>query len=144
MATCGSQVTAGASVIGQITTAGVITTFAVPPPGQGSNGGIVTGPDGNLWYTEGVGNKIARVALGGAPVPPAFTDGPPPNGTMGTAYNFTYTASGTTPITFAVTTGALPTGLALSSAGVISGTPTATGTSCERGVGELGANVTAA
>jgi putative Ig domain-containing protein len=37
-------------------------------------------------------------------------------------------ANGTAPYTWSVTTGALPTGLTLSPAGVISGTPTATGT----------------
>ncbi len=49
-----------------------------------------------------------------------------PNGTIGVAYNATITASGgTSPYTFAVASGALPPGLALSSGGVISGTPTA-------------------
>jgi len=52
------------------------------------------------------------------------------NATRGTAYNATLTASGATaPYSFAVTGGAVPAGLALSSAGVISGTPTGTGTS---------------
>jgi hypothetical protein len=61
--------------------------------------------------------------------PPAFTDGPPPSSaTLGTPYNFTYTASGSPAPTFSVTSGALPTGLTLSAAGVISGTPNATGT----------------
>ena len=57
---------------------------------------------------------------------PTFTDGPP-SSQAGTnaAYNFTYTASGTAPITYSVTAGALPTGLTLSSGGIISGTPAA-------------------
>ena len=51
-----------------------------------------------------------------------------PAGVAGTAYTQTLTASGGTPgYTFAVTTGALPAGLTLSPAGVISGTPTASG-----------------
>ena len=59
---------------------------------------------------------------------PAFTNGPPPNsGTVGTAYNFSFTASGAPAPTFAVTAGALPAGLSLSTAGVISGTPTTAG-----------------
>lgn len=57
---------------------------------------------------------------------PVFTDGPPSSlaGTNAN-YSFTFTATGATPITFAVTAGALPTGLTLSSAGVISGIPNA-------------------
>jgi hypothetical protein len=51
-------------------------------------------------------------------------------GTVGTAYNFQLTASGgVPPYTWAVASGStLPAGLALSSAGVVSGTPTASGT----------------
>ncbi|MEO6154476.1 MAG: autotransporter domain-containing protein, partial [Thermomonas sp.] len=52
-----------------------------------------------------------------------------PGGTLGVAYSQTITASGgTTPYSFAVTAGSLPTGLVLTSAGVLSGTPTASGT----------------
>jgi hypothetical protein len=51
-----------------------------------------------------------------------------PNGIVGTAYSQTLTASGGfTPFTWTVSAGALPAGLTLSSAGVISGTPTAAG-----------------
>ena len=48
-------------------------------------------------------------------------------GTVDTLYPTTYfTATGTAPITWSVTAGTLPTGLTFSSAGVLSGTPTAT------------------
>jgi hypothetical protein len=51
-----------------------------------------------------------------------------PNGTVGTAYNQTLTASGgTAPHTFAVTTGSLPNGLNLATSGALTGTPTASG-----------------
>jgi hypothetical protein len=51
-----------------------------------------------------------------------------PNGTVGIAYSQTITASGATaPYTFAITAGALPAGLSLTSAGLLSGTPTAGG-----------------
>lgn len=51
-----------------------------------------------------------------------------PGGTANTAYSQTVTATGgTTPYTYAVTGGALPTGLTLSAVGVLSGTPTQAG-----------------
>jgi hypothetical protein len=51
------------------------------------------------------------------------------NGDSGSPYSQTITATGGTgPYTFAKTAGTLPTGLTLSTAGVLSGTPTATGT----------------
>ncbi|MBX7218660.1 MAG: putative Ig domain-containing protein [Blastocatellia bacterium] len=52
-----------------------------------------------------------------------------PNGTAGTGYSQNLSGSGgTSPYSFAVTSGALPTGLALAPGGTLSGTPTATGT----------------
>jgi uncharacterized protein YhjY with autotransporter beta-barrel domain len=51
-----------------------------------------------------------------------------PAGTAGVAYSQTFGASGgIAPYTFAVSSGALPAGLTLTSAGVLSGTPTAAG-----------------
>ena len=52
-----------------------------------------------------------------------------PGGTFGSAYSQSVTASGgTAPYTYVVTAGALPSGVGLSSAGLISGTPLASGT----------------
>jgi len=49
------------------------------------------------------------------------------DGTVGTLYPTTpFTATGTAPITWSIVSGTLPTGLAFSSGGVLSGTPTAT------------------
>ena len=61
---------------------------------------------------------------------PTFTASTPPTtGTAAAAYSsYTFTASGSTPMAFTVLSGSLPTGLALSSAGVLSGTPTVAGT----------------
>lgn len=59
---------------------------------------------------------------------PSITTTSLASGTTGTAYSQTLTASGTTPVTWTVSAGTLPTGLSLSSAGVISGTPTTAGT----------------
>lgn len=70
-----------------------------------------------------------------AAVPPvcpviSLSPGTLPDGTIGVAYSQAITASGgTAPYTFAVTSGTLPAGLALSAAGVVSGTPTAAGSS---------------
>ena len=47
---------------------------------------------------------------------------------MGTPYAHTYTARSALPLTFALTAGALPPGVAVSAAGVISGIPTFPGT----------------
>ena len=58
------------------------------------------------------------------------TASPLPPGTLNVAYNSTLAASGgTTPYTWSLASGNLPAGVTLSSAGVISGTPTAYGTS---------------
>ncbi|MCU7647184.1 putative Ig domain-containing protein [Pseudomonas piscis] len=60
----------------------------------------------------------------------AITPTTVPNGTQGTAYSTTLTASGgTAPYTYAITSGSLPAGLSLnSSSGLVSGTPSASGT----------------
>ncbi|HDX8360667.1 TPA: putative Ig domain-containing protein, partial [Aeromonas hydrophila] len=53
-----------------------------------------------------------------------------PDGTQGTAYNQTVTATGgSAPYTYAITAGSLPAGLSLNtSSGMISGTPSVSGT----------------
>ncbi|QJD78771.1 putative Ig domain-containing protein [Spirosoma rhododendri] len=52
-----------------------------------------------------------------------------PDGTQGTAYSQTFTAlGGTTPYAYAITSGALPSGMSFSSGGTLSGTPTSSGT----------------
>jgi hypothetical protein len=53
-----------------------------------------------------------------------------PSGTVGVAYSQTLAGTGgTTPYTWSISAGTLPAGLTLSAAGVLSGTPTAAGTS---------------
>ncbi len=71
--------------------------------------------------------KIAWTRPGGGAAPaitsPAFLVA----GTVDTLYpSTTFMATGTAPITWSVTAGTLPTGMSFSSAGVLSGTPTAT------------------
>ena len=53
-------VAGGNDKVGRITTAGTMTLYPIPTSGAGPNA-IVTGPDGNLWFTELEGNKIGRV-----------------------------------------------------------------------------------
>ncbi len=64
----------------------------------------------------------------GSPGPLAITTTSLPNGTVGTAYSTTLAATGgTTPYTWSLTSGTLPSGLSLNaSTGAINGTPTAT------------------
>ena len=62
-------------------------------------------------------------------VPVTVSPGSLPNAAVAAAYSQTLTASGgTAAYTFGLTAGALPSGLTLSSGGVLSGTPTAGGT----------------
>jgi len=103
---------------------GVLT--GTPPNATGSPFTItVTSGDGGTVPTITQTFTLTVVA----PAPPVFTSSPPSSpATLGTAYSFTCTASGfPAPSNFAVASGLLPTGLSLSPAGVISGTPTTGG-----------------
>ena len=59
---------------------------------------------------------------------PVITTNALPNGILNTAYNHSLTATGTTPITWSITSGSLPNGLSLAANGTISGTPKKIGT----------------
>jgi virginiamycin B lyase len=54
----------GGNQIGRIS-AGVITTYPVPTTNSGP-GGITTGSDGSLWFTEIYGNNIGRIFTNGS------------------------------------------------------------------------------
>jgi len=74
--------------------------------------------------------KSASVSLTVTPPPTVTTTSPVTAGTVGAAYSVTLQASGGAgALTWSLASGTLPNGLSLSSGGVISGTPTATGTS---------------
>ncbi|XQA69621.1 putative Ig domain-containing protein [Xanthomonas sacchari] len=76
--------------------------------------------------TPGQASRSYTLAI----VAPTLTVAPStlPSGTAGTAYNQTLsTSGGTAPYTYALSSGALPAGLSLSSTGVLSGTPTVAG-----------------
>jgi len=55
--------------IAKSTLSGAITEFAVPTLSSnglgGTIGGIATGQDGNIWFTEKVASKIGRITLSG-------------------------------------------------------------------------------
>ena len=75
----------------------------------------------------GVTNQQLRITITNTNVAPTFTSTNQATGQVGVAFLFTNTASGTAPITFGETR--LPAGLSLVTAtGVITGTPTASGT----------------
>ena len=117
-------------------------TFSVPantlPTGLSLNptSGAITGTPtatGVFTGTITASNGIVTAATQNFSITinqaPAFTSAAPTStGSAGTAYNFTCSASGYPVPTFSRTAGALPTGLTLSNAGIISGTPSAAGT----------------
>ena len=78
-----------------------------------------------------VQTKSVTLTLAVAPLPLVVTTSSLPSGVSGTRYsNLLQASGGTTPYTWSVTSGSLPAGLKLASAtGLISGTPTAAGTS---------------
>jgi hypothetical protein len=74
-----------------------------------------------------LGMTACKDSGGGTGTAPAITTASLPGGTVGTVYSQTLAATGDAPITWSKENGDLPGGLTLSSAGVISGTPTAAG-----------------
>lgn len=114
-----------------------VTAGALPPGLALSGGGTISGTaiaGGTYNFTITArdnngftGARAYTVAIGA----PTVTISPAtvPAATVGTAYSQTVSASGgTAPYTFSVSSGALPAGMTLSSAGALSGTPTAGGT----------------
>lgn len=114
-----------------------VTAGALPNGLSLSSSGALSGTpaaSGNFSFTitasdahSQTGSRSYTLAVGA----PTVTVSPAslPAGTGGTAYSQTLTASGgNAPYSFALTAGALPPGLTLSSGGVLSGTPTVAGT----------------
>ena len=66
---------------------------------------------------------LAGLSLG----TPATITGTPPAATVGAAYSYAFTTDGSAPVSVQVVAGSLPPGLALSTSGVLSGTPTTAG-----------------
>ncbi len=114
---------------------------ATSPPEATNAQGIATAPTFTANITQGSYNVTAAVAGVALPANFALTNQPPPpltittaslpGGQVNLAYSQTLAATGgLTPYSWSVSTGALPAGLTLNAAtGVISGTPSAIGTS---------------
>lgn len=111
------------------------------PPGLQLTAGVLTGTPttpGTYTFTISAQNSVAtiisvsnQITITAAPVAPTITSGDASRsiapGTPITPY--TYTATGTGPITFSVSQGTLPPGVTLNpTTGVLSGTPTDSGT----------------
>lgn len=74
------------------------------------------------------GTRLWHYREGKRRTPPTITSAAPTGIAYGVAVNHPYTATGSTPITWSVTAGALPTGLSLNAGtGALTGTPTASG-----------------
>ncbi len=113
--------------------AGALPSGITLSPGGSLSG--TTGQAGAFSFTARVVDANGRVAtrpFSFNVAAPTITIAPAtlPNGTFGVPYSETVSASGgATPYSYAVTAGALPTGLSLgTSSGTIQGTPTAAGT----------------
>ncbi|MGO1003140.1 autotransporter domain-containing protein [Lysobacter sp. CA196] len=123
----------------QVVVAQAATSFVFPtrlPQGANWNVSVLSHPAGQLCTINpssglAIASDVTNLVLNCATV--AVTVNPPtlPNAALNTAYSQTLSATsangGVAPYTFTVTAGALPAGLALSSAGALSGTPTAAG-----------------
>ncbi|MEO8614603.1 MAG: putative Ig domain-containing protein, partial [Luteolibacter sp.] len=104
-----------------------------------SSGGVIAGTPGSQGtsnFTIGVAGTDTASSTASYTLVinslqgPSITTASLPGGTVGTAYNQSLAATGgATPYTWSLVSGTLPSGLSLSSGGVISGTPGAQGTS---------------
>lgn len=108
-----------------------LKTGALPPGLAISTAGILSGTPTTTgvysWTLEAkdANNVTATVNDSSQTYAKVTISGDAGDGTIGGAYSFTYIgASGKPPYAFVVTAGTLPTGLTLSTAGVLSGTPT--------------------
>jgi hypothetical protein len=112
------------------TAVATVSNGTVTAVSTGSATITVTTQDGGKTATcvVTVSSPSGTGGTGGTGTAPTINTTTLANGTVGTAYSQTLTATGSTPITWSIDTGALPGGLNLSTAGVISGMPTTANT----------------
>lgn len=136
--------TQGASYNYQLTATGGSGTYAwsvlsgsLPPGVSLSTSGLLSGSPTsfgtfNATLQATSGNQSVSKTLQFVIAPPAVAvlmPLPLPNGTQGLSYSYQFQASGGTGIySWALTSGAWPAGITMSSTGAVSGTPTAIGT----------------
>ena len=129
-----TYVTSGSSA-GATVTYG-LTAGALPPGLDLSTGGVISGTPttagtyvGTVTASDAIDENGAQdFSIAIARKAPTITSAAAPGGIVGTRYYYALAATGTAPIVYSRATGTLPPGLALSAAGVISGTPTTAGT----------------
>ena len=121
-----------------------VASGSLPPGLSLSSAGALSGTPtvaGDFTFTASITDESGQnatsasitihIAASPAPVAPLFVASSPPlTATVGVGYGgYQFVASGDAPISFSVSSGSLPPGLVLSSVGVLSGTPTAVGSS---------------
>jgi hypothetical protein len=110
------------------------TSIALLLPSYVLGGGVLTDYATKYWsftaYADAACTAAYGVESGHEIIYQIQLDDTLADGTVGTAYTGTITATGgTSPYTYAVTSGTLPAGLSLSSGGAVTGTPTTAATS---------------
>lgn len=109
-----------------------ITSGSLPPGLLDSSDGkslLIAGTPttpGNYIFTVMAVDAVGNTMIGTYTIKVyGLTSASPPNGSVGSAYSFLLTVGGgTSPDSFTLVAGTLPTGLSLASNGLISGTPT--------------------
>ena len=112
-----------------------VTPGSLPAGLNLSSAGVLSGMptqngtfSGTVTATNTAGSATQAFSLM-VDTPPTFTNNADSDTiSTGSSYNFTFTAGGYPSPTFSLTAGSFPPGLTLSSAGVLSGTPTQAGT----------------
>ena len=119
-----------------------ISSGSLPSGLSLSSSGVISGVPsaaGSFTFTAKVqdssspkqsATKSFTITISTSKQPVSISTSSLPNGTTGTAYTATLSATGgVTPYSWSVLSGSLPAGLSLSSGGVLSGTPTTVGSS---------------
>jgi LPXTG-motif cell wall-anchored protein len=105
--------------IGRVTTAGVITEFAVPTSNSGPQN-ITTGADGNIWFTEQNAGNLARLAVAASAGKGSKGGTTTTTGTGGTGFGGADSSTGSNSLTTLLVVGVGLAAAILGTAGVTS------------------------